>query len=146
MLKVRVPTISVKATVPLAFMAVIFMIYFLGYEMKYIFAGMVVLTYAFLFPQKLMNPKNLVFAYYFVWYCLGPIFANRYQDIYERFGTDRVNTALVLCFVTYAFAMFTLEWFLGNKDIGCGYCANMKEDGCEKKISTVKYRFYLDLK
>lgn len=118
MFRIRVPKIPAKATIPFVCLGIITALYLSGHEVKYVFASMVVLTYVLLFPRKLFNPKNFVFGFYFVWYCLGPICAERYAHMYERFGTERVNTAFVYCFATYAFAMFTLEWFLNDLDKG----------------------------
>lgn len=36
--------------------------------------------------------------------------------MYFRFGKSKVNDAFFMCFVTYAIAMFSLEWFLGDLD------------------------------
>ena len=118
MLLIRLPHTSVKTIVPILHMALIALLYILGFNLIYFFFFFVVLTYIILFPKKLLNPKNIVFAYYFVWHCLAPAFANRYKYINLEFGEHRVNTAFLMCFVTYAVSMFALELFLGDLDTG----------------------------
>lgn len=115
-LTIQFPKISVKSAMPLVNVIMMTVLYLAGFDLKWPFVFFVVMTYALLFPKKLFNPKNIVFGYYFMWYCLAPVFANRYRMMCETYGGDRVNAAYMMCFTTYSVAMFTLEYFIGESE------------------------------
>ncbi len=85
---------------------------------KYVFAFSVVIVYLFALPKKLMNPKNILFFFYFVWYVLAPIFGSRYSADRMTSYSDKVGLAFLMCYVVYVVAMLTLDYSLGNVDDG----------------------------
>jgi|GEM_PF-2401159 len=139
MLKIRIPKITVKSILPLVNLLMIIVLYILEIDLKYFFSFFTIVTYICLFPRKLFNPKNIVFAYYFIWYCLAPMFANRYKNINMEFGLETVNMAFLMCFVTYAFAMFALELYLGDIDKGgklaitIGFNSGLRSAKCKRE-------------
>lgn len=83
---------------------------------KYIFAALVVLVYLLTLPKRLMNPKNVVFFFYFMWYVLAPIFGSRYDEERVIPYWDKANIAFLMCYVVYVTAMVTLDLSLGRID------------------------------
>jgi len=123
--RIRKNNSIIKSVLLLLNLAAVAIAYICGVELKYLFCTLIVADYLICLPRKLFNPKNMVFAYYFIWYCLCTIFANRYKMMYADFGFNRVNTAYLMCFITYTFIMITLEIMLYNT---------------EKKVTREKYR------
>lgn len=64
--------------------------------------------YLIMIPKTLLSPKNVVFFYYYVWYGVAPMFANRYLGMIEKGGD--VNKAYLMFFTTYTVAMMTLDY------------------------------------
>ena len=92
----------------LFFIMLAHMLYILDFDMQYMFVFATVFIYLIMIPKKLLNPKNLVFGYYFMWYVISPLFANRYKENWPSYGSA-ANKAFLMCFTTYAIAMLVLD-------------------------------------
>lgn len=75
---------------------------------QFFFAFSIMFIYLLCLPSNLMNPKNFVFGYYFMWYAVAPLFANRYKDLSSR-GADVIK-AYGMFFLTFSIAMLTLDY------------------------------------
>lgn len=63
-------------------------------------------------PKKILNPKNIVFFYYFVWYVFAPLITSRSgQGIWMH--KNVINKAFLMCFMTYSIAMIVLDISIG---------------------------------
>lgn len=71
-------------------------------------------VYIMQLPKELMNPKNIVFGFYFMWYGVAPIFANRYATLANQ-GILVVKAYQMLA-TTYIIAMITLDFMEQNSD------------------------------
>lgn len=89
------------------------------------------LIYLVMLPKKIFEPKNFVFGFYFMWYGIAPLFANRYRD-WDNYDSNVIR-AYRMFLITFSIAMITLDF-------------------CEKKwdlsyeIRNRKNRFYLNRK
>ena len=79
----------------------------MGTNIRYPFGVFVLISYLIMLPKKLLNPKNMVFFFYFVWYVLGPFGSNytRYLVQYAEY----TNMAFLMLFCTYCIIMLTLD-------------------------------------
>lgn len=68
----------------------------------------IMFIYLLCLPSNLVNPKNFVFGYYFMWYAIAPLFANRYKDL-SSYG-ENVIYAYEMFFLTFSIAMLTLDY------------------------------------
>lgn len=98
----------VQSLIAVVLLVGIYIINYFGVRLEWYFCISLGVIYLSMMPKKLMNPKNFVFVYYFVFYGVAPLVANRYANMYEVYGS-LVNKAYVLCFTTYAISMTTLN-------------------------------------
>ncbi|WP_395303345.1 O-antigen polymerase [Pectobacterium polonicum] len=63
-------------------------------------------------PIFLLSPKTIIFAYYFLWFGLSPIFAERYKDI--NFDNDYVSLTYTMLATSYIVLLITCELFLNE--------------------------------
>ena len=73
-----------------------------------IFVFFIISVYIMQLPKELMNPKNIVFGFYFMWYGVAPIYANRYETLINQ-GILVVKAYQMLA-TTYIIAMITLDF------------------------------------
>lgn len=66
------------------------------------------IIYILVIPHELFNPKNFVMGFYFMWYGIAPLFANRYKDL-ANYGNTVIN-AYFMFIVTFSIAMLTLDY------------------------------------
>lgn len=108
---IRNPTLSARSiwriSISLLYLCILSILYLNGFDLQYIFVIGVIGIYILMIPTKLLNPKNIVFGYYFMWYALAPLFASRYAELSQK--GEIVNKAFLMCFCTYTVAMITLE-------------------------------------
>ena len=87
---------------------VIYLLFVFQIQLNIIFPLSVLIIYLIMLPKKLMNPKNFVFFFYFIWYGIAPFYGTRYKDVYSIYGGN-VDFAYLLCFTTYVVSMLTLH-------------------------------------
>ena len=66
------------------------------------------IIYLIMLPKYLLDPKNFVFGFYFAWYGIAPLFANRYKDLNNN--DSSVISAYQMFLVTFIIAMVTLDF------------------------------------
>lgn len=71
--------------------------------------------YLVMLPKGLFNPKNFVFGFYFMWYGIAPLFANRYKTL-DNYDSNVIRAYRMLIF-TFAIAMITLDFCEKKWDI-----------------------------
>lgn len=54
-------------------------------------------------PKYLLSPRNIIFAYYFIWFGLAPILANRYSFL--NYNDAVVVNANLMLFITYTLSI-----------------------------------------
>lgn len=86
-----------------------------GWDIRYSFAAFVVITYISLMPLTILNPKNMVFFFYFAWYVLGP-FGSNYKRYFVTYK-DYSNEAFLMLFSTYIAIMITLDILIGKESV-----------------------------
>lgn len=77
--------------------------------LQYSFTFFVLLVYLFVLPKELLNPKNVVFGFYFMWYGIAPLFSNRYKLLLTK--GDNVTYAYLMFATTYFISMLTLDYY-----------------------------------
>lgn len=77
--------------------------------LQYSFIVFALLVYLFVLPKELLNPKNVVFGFYFMWYGIAPLFANRYKMLLTK--GDNVKYAYIMFATTYLISMLTLDYY-----------------------------------
>lgn len=96
-----------RIAISLLYLCFVFISYFSGFNLQYMFVIGAVIIYILMMPSKLLNPKNIVFGFYFMWYGVAPLLASRYENLKDNL--EIANKAFLMCFCTYAIAMITLE-------------------------------------
>ncbi len=97
-----------KFGVVLYFGALMLIIYSFDGNLQYLFDVAVIIIYLVMMPKKIMNPKNAVFGFYFMWYVVAPLFASRFDTI--RIYQNYCNEAYLMCFFTYCSIMIILDF------------------------------------
>lgn len=82
--------------------------YFIGAIPPLIFMWFICLVYLTAIPRYLFSPKNIIFAYYFLWYALAPAFAKNFQ--FYSFTTFEEKIAYLMLFITYGISMVTISF------------------------------------
>jgi oligosaccharide repeat unit polymerase len=63
-------------------MVIVYLVaYFTTYAPPELYLFCVCLVYASGIPERILHPKNILFAYHFIWYAMAPIYAPRYKKI-----------------------------------------------------------------
>ncbi len=101
------------------FLAIILVEYYMGINIRYSFNILILISYILLLPKRLLNPKNVVFFYYFVWYVLGP-FGSNYKRFFVEYA-DYLNLAYLMLSCTYFIIMLVLDIIIGDTESSIEY-------------------------
>lgn len=97
-----------------------------------VFGVFICLLYSLSRDKRVLNPQNIVFAFYFLWYVLAPCFADRYALLGESIA--EIKLAYIMFYMSYLVAYFSLD-----------YAKNIFVGGCVLE-STIESKEYLTLK
>ena len=84
------------------------------------------IVYLTAIPKYLFSPKNIIFAYYFLWYALAPRVQKNFQ--FYSFTTFEEKIAYLMLFITYGISMITVS-----------FCENYFINKTESKKINLKY-------
>lgn len=93
----------------LALQVVMAIFYKIGHTHPLVFFWFICVLYLVSLPKNLLSPKNIILAYYILWYGLAPAFALRFQS--NTFTTNEEMLAYLMLFFTYGVSMVTLTFF-----------------------------------
>ncbi len=82
--------------------------YLIDYIHPLLFMSFICILYFASFPRYLFSPKNIIFAYYFLWYALAPAFAFRFRDY--SFTSNEEKLAFLMLFCIYGISMVFLTF------------------------------------
>lgn len=89
--------------------AFMFIFYSLSYTPPWLFSIFIIILYISSKPRFMLSPRNMVFAYYLLWYGIAPQFATRFSDY--QFTTKEENIAYLMLFATYGIMIVLLTLF-----------------------------------
>lgn len=73
-----------------------------------VFAFSSVILFIISRPKYLLSPENLIFLYYFTWYGMAPLLAERFSGY--SFGSAAEINAYNMLYAVYAFSLLVLLW------------------------------------
>lgn len=88
------------------------------------FVCAILCIYCMVIPQYFFNPKNFVMGFYFMWYGIAPLFADRYKGLTD--GDYYVSLAYSMFLVTFSCSMLTLDWVENHNSV-CLYRKEKQE-------------------
>lgn len=91
------------------FILTMYFFYLMDINMAYMYCLFTVLIYLSVLPQKVIDPKNIVFGYYFMFYGVAVVFTQRINYL-EEFGIYG-SRAFLLCSISYVVIMISLDYF-----------------------------------
>lgn len=102
----------ISRTITIMLIVAMTILYFADINLQYFFCFSIIIIYVLMIPKKILNPKNIVFFYYFVWYVFAPLITSRSgQGIWMH--KNVINKAFLMCFMTYSIAMIVLDISIG---------------------------------
>lgn len=88
---------------------VLLFFYFIGIISPIVIGILFMSTYVVANPKKLLSPRNMVFAYYMIFYFIGPMFGSKFKSY--SFTSYEEKTSYLMIFVTYSICMIFLTLF-----------------------------------
>ncbi|MBF4695139.1 hypothetical protein [Fusibacter ferrireducens] len=121
----------------------IVILYFMSYIPPWIFVIFITILFISSKPKLLFSPKNIVFAYYLIWYGIAPQFATRFSGY--LFNTKEENLAYLMFFGTYGILIVLLTLFetlFSKKTINHYLNSNESSNNANKRMSIIaKFSF-----